>query len=896
MTPWDEVLERIEAEDDQRLAEFLNGLGDADRRMVAGQLAGHLATRLGGASRRQVMTRPGEPVTGYRLAGAACLGGAAQVAAWLNRRELRRVRDEAADAALVMSVLRRRPPEWRQDLAVRLVQRLRPPAGGIWRRLRGEPGWQLAAALVIETGVAPPESDAFVAGWAWRAAARHRENGGRPVLDGDPLLDHLLPRLFQAQGVAEALVADEDESRRQQREASPGGPAHDPRSCLSIAGELAALAAAGRLPRRTLVDGCASRFLVGGEDAEIAPFVTLWRLLETSVAEIPVLDFVRLLPSADSPLVRLVVDELRRAEAAGALPDALFAEAVGALAFRPERKYVTAAIQWLAAVSPSRGGGAVAALAHVFDGDLPALWDPAVRLAVKLAPHADEAARDTIREAAGRLPDEPRERLAAAYGTVPAATQPEPPAAAKLIAPPPPVLAPPLTSAAELAAELTGLRWPEDPSQYERILAAMVELAHRDREEVVALLAPMWRGHWGHPDNPLPHAYLSNDRTTHALLSRCVLALAYPDYSRRLTTALAERADPAYPDAVLPHRLVLRRIREIIHLFERGATLPVLLATPTAATGHLDPETLLDRMERLGDVEPLEADFQQALLRLPRQVDTALLVRAEKLPTRAGRRLADWLRDGGLPDPEVRCEVGQPYGINPDFTLGVWASTAAPDGLPDWLRELCSARPANGYAAYPDDVVWWPAILPSHRELVAAYMVQVLPWLARRGGSRVDAVVALAHGEGPVGRATAVSIAACLAHPRPVQRAAAADALTVLAVRGQLPAADLGWAVAHLVRVGAVSLRQITAALADLVAAGAHAEVCRALTTAVPLLLPAAGEKTRSGLGELLSVAVQAAVLTGTRAEIPGLAELAARKGSSLVLQEARRLHRTISP
>ncbi|MGP4102884.1 DUF7825 domain-containing protein [Nonomuraea sp. KM90] len=828
------------------------------------------------------------------------MGGAAQVAAWLNRRELRRVRDQKADAALVMSVLRGRPEAWRQDLAVRLVKRLRPPAGGTWWRLRGGPGWELAAALVIDTGVEPPpESDAFVAGWAWQVTARHRDNDGRPLLDDDPLLDRLLPHLFHAQGVATALAVDEQDSRLRQRETSRhqalGVPARDPRPSLSITAELAALAAAGRLPRKTLVDGCASRFLAGGGAAEIAPFVTLWRHLETTVAEIPVLDFVRLLPSGASPFVELALEELRRAEAAGALDDELFAEAIGALVFRPEKKHVTAAVQWLATGSPSRGGGAAAALAHVFDAGVPALRDRAVRLAVKLAPHADDDARNAIREAAGGLPDELRERLADAFGTVPAATQPEPAAVPDLTAPRPPMLAPPLASAAELAAELGALRWPEAPGQYERILAALVELAHRDREELVALLEPRWRGTWGHPDNPFPHAYASNDRTTYVLLSRCVLALVLPDYSRRLTTALAERADPVDHLDVLPQRLVVRRLREIIHLFERGVTIPLLLATPTAATGHLDPETLIDRMERLGDAEPLEADFQQALLRLPRQVEESLLVRAEKLPTRAGRRLAGWLRDGGLPDPQVRCEMGDPHGINPAHTSGVRASTEAPDGVPDWLRELCSVRPANGYAAYPGDVMWWPTIMPSHRELVAAYMIQVLRWLATGSDSRVDAVVALAHGDGPVGRASAVTLAACLAHPRPVQRATAVDAFTILAVRGQLPAADLGWAVAQLVRAGTVSLKRITAALADLIAAGAHAQVWQVLTTAVPLLLPVGGEKARGGLGEFLSVAVQAAVLARTRAEIPGLAQLAARKGSSLVLQEARHLQRAIT-
>ncbi|MFF0772273.1 hypothetical protein ACFYUK_25550 [Nonomuraea wenchangensis] len=91
----------------------------------------------------------------YRLAGAACFGGAEQVASWLNRRELNGV-EPKADAVHVMSVLRDRPLEWRRDLAVRLVRRLRPaPSGSTWRRVESLRAWDLAAAFYPEW--TPPE-------------------------------------------------------------------------------------------------------------------------------------------------------------------------------------------------------------------------------------------------------------------------------------------------------------------------------------------------------------------------------------------------------------------------------------------------------------------------------------------------------------------------------------------------------------------------------------------------------------------------------------------------------------------------------------------------------------------------------------------------------------------
>ncbi|MFB4273957.1 DUF6493 family protein [Nonomuraea sp. MTCD27] len=880
MNPWTEVLDRIDAGDDEDLARFLDGLSDLGRQAVARQLPAHLAEELGGGflARREVEAL----ATGYRLAGAACLPGAAQVAAWLDRRELRRPRDPDADAARIVSVLRRRPEKWRRVLAERLVGRLRIPAERDWRRLWGLPGWDVAAALAIETGLGPPDGDAFVAGWVWALAGRKRRSGGAPVLAADPLLDDLLPHLFHAQGVGRALALDEWWN--------PG---------RTIAGELAGLAEAGRVPRQALIDGCAGRFLAGGEAAEITPFVTLWRWLRTTPGEIPVLDFVRLLPSATSPLVRLALDELHRAEAAGALDAELFAEAVGALAFRPEPEFAGAAVKWLADAPPSRSGGAVAALASVFDAGTRALRERAVRLAVKLAPHAGDEGREAIREAATRLPADLRERVAAGYGAVPE-PDPEPWPAPVLAPSPPPVLAPPIGTVAELARELTVLsRAAVEPQLLERVLAALVELTHHDRDGVAAALRPWWLEQWHQPFDARFYAHVANgyDRDPRFLLLRCALAVVSPEHGRELSALPAGRSHDHPPIDVLPQRLVRRRLREVVALFERGETIPVLLATPTAATGHVGARTLIERMERLGETEPLEADFQQALLRLPRHVDPALLVRAEKLPSQAGRRLAAWLRDGGLPDPVVDWKLRRvrhdgdhrwvPYEVRP--------SVVPPEGLPDWLAELCAVERRSGYLAYPRDVVWWPAIMPSHPEVVAAHLLLCLPRFLDGSDARLDAVTALAHADGPVGAATAITIAAALGHRRPAPRATAADALTVLAVRGRLPAAELGRAIAELIRAELVVLGRITPALAELASGGAHAEIWRALAVALPSLLPAPGERPRAGLGELLEVAVQAAALTGVRCEIRGLADLAARKGSSHVLKEARRLHLAIS-
>ncbi|MEV4173805.1 hypothetical protein [Nonomuraea sp. NPDC049709] len=362
MNPVQEVLDRIETGSVAGLVAFLQGLDDDDKRAVARGLPAHLSERrrAGFEAERRIL----ELAPLYRVAGAACLSGAEQVASWLNRRELRWV-EPKADAVQVMSVLGNRPLEWRRDLAVRLVGRLRPaPSGSTWRRVESLRAWDLAAALVIETGVEPPENDAFVSGWVLRTVERHWMNRGTRVLADDRLLDHMLPRLFQAAGVADGLNWN------------PGWEGHH-----TIIGELVDLTRTGRVPRQALLDGCVSRFLAGCDAAEAAPFVKLWRKLKPEAAEIPETDFVRVLPSAPSPLIQLALEELHRAEAAGALEVELFAEAVQALAYRPEKKNMAAAVKWIADAPPARGGAAVAALAPVLDVDTPSLRERGATIA-----------------------------------------------------------------------------------------------------------------------------------------------------------------------------------------------------------------------------------------------------------------------------------------------------------------------------------------------------------------------------------------------------------------------------------------------------------------------------------------------------------------------------------
>ncbi|WP_157529829.1 DUF7824 domain-containing protein [Microtetraspora niveoalba] len=887
MNPWQEVVECIEGRHDDDLMDVLVSLSELGRQVVAARLPRYLAERL--AEGWEARWNVEDQASGFRLAGAACFTRSAQVATWLSRRELREVRDSRLDAERIRTLVRDRPQEWRADLAVRLVRRLRRPADR-WRRPGGPPGWELAAGLLVETGSEPPEADVFVEGWVRQASATRRMNGGRAAIGDDPLLDVMVPRLFRAEGVAAALVAD----LRWAPE-------------TSLVSALAALGGSGRLKRQELIDGCAARFLAGGDAAELRPFVTLWTELRPSSAEIPLLDFVRLLPSAASPFVQMALDALGRADDEGLLDDELFAEAVHALAFRPEKKFVTAALRWIARSATGdsaagRAGGALAALAMIFGHEVATLQGRAVKLAVALAAQADPSASEEVRTAAGGLAPELRERIAAAFGEVPAEEPQDPPTAAALIVAPLPGPLPPITSPKELAVELARPLWPEEPAVFERILAALVELTHRDRTAVAAALTPWRRRTWPDPFDARIYVYgiSGYDRDIRSLLSRAALAVVSPEESKELTSLLADhqREYPPYDRSL--QVLVQRRLREVLFMLEAGHSMPLLLATPTTTTGHVAPDILIDRMERLEGAEPLPADFHQALLRLPRTIDPATAVRAERLTSQAGRRLAALLRDGGLPDPTVTSGVesrryrSAMYG-GEMVIQRMRPRVTPPPGVPEEIRKVWTVETDEVSGAHSYETVWWPTMMPSHRDVVAAHLLESAPWLPHGDDGQMEALRRLVHGDGPVGVAVAGAIVCVMAHARPARRAAATDALVTLAARDEVPAAEIGRLLVEMAVAGRLKLNRAVTVLDDAVHAGAHASVWSILAEALPALLPPAGERPRAGLGDLLAVGARAAALTGARADIPELTEVATRHGRSRLVEEARRLHRRLS-
>ncbi|TDD67717.1 DUF6493 family protein [Actinomadura rubrisoli] len=694
MQMWNDA---IRAGDTRTVVALLGTLTEADRRALAKELPGLLKELLA-ASDCGFLTDEVEPLV---VAGAGTIGGAGATAAWLCRSDLPLgwARDRYAGiCSILRAVTAGRPAEWRVDVAHRIAARLRLDAA----YGRVQPLWHVAATLTTD---AHSLADGFVIGWVTDGA--HLE-----TLADDPFLDALLPRLFETEGVGAALA---NEGARARRAASHTWSA-----------SLAALARTGRVDRTVLLDGCVRRFLRGGTAHTLRWFVQLHGMLEPTDDEAAVRarDYVRLLPAAPPAVADLALRAVRQADDLGRLDEALFEEAAAAVLFRPEKKLVRTALTWIDRTARKRDriDASLRALTTAFTTDL---RERAVRIAAKHAAAAGQEARERLRAEAAHLPADLRDTIAAVAGPVEARAAALPPSGAPPFVPR--ELPPPITSPSELAGELA-VSMRDEPAwdTTERLLSGLVRLAFDDpgatRE---ALLKVVLR----EDDRAL---HLANE---HGWVPLSVRALLLPGRPVRLYDARAAflKGTSWYAGTAstpLPHRFLAWRMREIASTVGKA---PALLATPTAPSGHVDPGILVGRLELLeaAGVQPGRAELAQAMLRVPREIDPAAVTRAKGLASRAGQAVAAWLATGG------------------DGRAALTSVTAASDiaRICDLTAQAASQSPGN---CGPVD--WWPALLPSHREVTAAHLtlgirtahdagaratVPALEAVAARGGSSV---------------------------------------------------------------------------------------------------------------------------------------------------------------
>ncbi|WP_283137618.1 hypothetical protein [Rhizohabitans arisaemae] len=387
MTAWDDVRNLINHGEAAPIAEYIATLGNGDRALIARELPGHLSALRDSLDRFDLI----DLGKGFRVAGAATIGGAAAVAIWLGRREYTTewTYESPEERDLLLQVLESRPRNWQADLARRLALRLR--TSGDW-------GVKLAVELFRRTGAEPPVHDPFTAGWVAGA-----EPTGPEVTD-DPFFELMLPRIFEAERAGRVLQWQK---------------ADDP----WIAG-LVATASPAR--REMLLAGCVSKFLRGGASADLRYFTRLHEALEPTAEQIAERsrDYISLLPAAPVNVAELALANLRRLDDLDPLD---LGEALEGVLFRAERKLVASALTWLdrsVRRSPGLAGELASALVLAFGHSAPDVRDRAVRIALKLVPKLGPAGMDTIKQAIPVLPPEDGEKLAEAFGAEVTETEP----------------------------------------------------------------------------------------------------------------------------------------------------------------------------------------------------------------------------------------------------------------------------------------------------------------------------------------------------------------------------------------------------------------------------------------------------------------------------------------
>ncbi|MEU4561203.1 hypothetical protein AB0F72_22700 [Actinoplanes sp. NPDC023936] len=419
------------------------------------------------------------------------------------------------------------------------------------------------------------------------------------------------------------------------------------------------------------------------------------------------------------------------------------------------------------------------------------------------------------------------------------------------------------------------------------------------------------------------------------------------------------RGHPHSPLSPQPDGVLALRVAEVaVHL--TGSMVPMIVATPTHVNGSVDAGVLLQRLQRAEAEgwQPWPFDFEQALLRVPRgagdlaaravddlvapqavddlvaarSADDLVAARAARLTSPAGRQFAQWLSSGGLPDP-ISAPVTKPGERGRD---GGWTWDApvprrivatlrpARDGGLRLERQLLTLTPVEHPVYLPgnfegtEDIL--AMVLPHHREAAAAWALADVasPADQNQRNTARNLFPLLAECTGPVGPAVAYALAYALAAEHEPDRAAAVDMfLTLAATRPPtltpaVPAAPaaregigdspgegasfaslVGTALADLGGDGTIRLTRVLPALAGMHRAGASVAVWELLVAALPPLLTT----TVRTVPDLLELASQVAVTLGVTGElIPGLAEAAARPGSTRVTKEAKRLRSILEP
>ncbi|MFE3071523.1 DUF6493 family protein [Streptomyces sp. NPDC059247] len=798
------------------------------------------------------------------VAGAGCHPGAAAAATWLGARDLLNWRQE--DGFLVMKVMEGRDAEWLADVAGRLAAR---PAVA-------ESCYGLIHALVERSGCAVPATDGYVLGWARditgpRLLERLRADPHTPVLVAHALAMAETPEPLAWSG-------------------GPDDPAHWP-TALSV------LVAEGVLDRARVVDLSVSRLLRGGRPRNLRCATEVLRVVAPDAAERRerVADWVAMASDGPGPVAGYAQEVLAGLAAEGALSAGVLAEMTAGVLFRTEKKLVRFQLTLVGkalAREPDAAGELLPALAEAFGHEDTVIQERALKLTARHLSAVDPSVRSELAERAGLLSPVHRETAVALFGEVSdeGAGGPYeeilPPVPA-----PEPVAAPPST-VEELVEELLVKELGRDAERFERALDGLVRLAHRDRAAVGEAVREAF------PTGPWEYEHYFAHATHDVRVVLAGLLGMVPESLIAKGRAARRQKSDCFHQALTG--VTEARLWEAAELVGTDA-LPFLLASPTLASGQVDPLVLVERLREYRDagVEPAPADFAQALLRVGRTGAPAARAAEEAaaLRTAAGARLATWLGTAEPVGARVRFfrrdgdRSSNKYWLIDRLVVEVPERPVVREEFPPafrWLGGELHATPRRCHH-WIADRTHWTGVLPVDRETLAA---AVLPSLAVGMESdqtgATEPLTALAEADGPVGRAASLALALGLGCLDADDRLRAVDALLVLAARGDLDAGALGTELSWLVTEGSVKPNRLADALRTAAATGAYGTVWAVLSTVLPELLGAV--RPVRGLGEVLAVAADCVERCGAGGEVAGLEAVASGRGASQFVVQARRL------
>ncbi|WP_329499578.1 DUF6493 family protein [Kitasatospora herbaricolor] len=829
-----------------------------------------------------------------QVAGAGCHTAPAAAASWIGAGDL--AGWAGLDTPALVTVIERQPADWQAGVVARLAAR-RSTAWG-WN------DYPAIERMVRSSGCPVPTSDAFVEGWlrdrTWGADGRRRRGSLLGVLREDDLLPALLPRLFELAEVAGSLA-----------------PAPNRKPPDTWPGALAELARSGVLDRAELLALCLARLVRGGRPNDQRAFLAVLEALAPTAEENlrHARDQVAMLDGLSTVAAR-AQQVLAGLDDAGLLAPDLLTEASEVVLFRTEKKLIRAQLTWLdkaARRDPDRAGPVVLATAGAFGHPDTALQERALNVVARHLPAAGPAVLPDLRLAAEGLNPVHHRRAAELLGMAAPAPVGTP---ADLLppAPRPQPLAAPLATPAEVAEELSAvLAGGADVAAFERVLDGLVRHAHQDREALVEALQPVLRVHQWHGGQRWADCGPSDV----LYVASAVAGLVPP---QRLWDGLHGKARSplrGHGNTTVFGRWFAARLEEAA--WQVTATRPpLLLAVPSVASGALDAAELVARVAayEAAGARPGEVDLSCALLRVVPTSDAGVLAAAGRLTSPAGLRVAGWLRAGGLPaqpSERVRFAPGRGGRLDHRYQERWWEGLVryevaqpgprVPEGpgggglAQECLDLLAATGPGVQRARSQTEWTWsptphWLAALPNHREELAARLLDGFAGAADRDERGAPQLLPyLAEADGPAGPAVHLALAYGLGARHEEDRAAAVDALLVLAARGDLDAALLGTELAELAGVGALKPSRLAPALALAAGTGAYGTLWSVLAGALPGLLAglAPGGAPR-GSGELLAVAADCVRRSGASGAVAEVTALAARGGSSRLVREARAL------